>query len=243
MKTLKVVSTAVLLGFAGVALAATGLTVGVSAPASVPTGNAQTLATVTLIGGSQDAQVSMLPLSMGYAAQSGVITSAAPLTNCKINNAGGTTLNTGVNAVTSAVGSQDINVNFDQTLTVPANGTVLLSLVCDIPATVPNGSAVAVSIFPSTVVAKDVNGAVLAVAGTDPNGTSATPSAVTVIASATPGTGLDTGNGGTTGGSTTTPGTPNTGAGGDAATTLFVLALSGLVAVAAGAYTLRARNA
>ncbi|MES2202933.1 MAG: hypothetical protein V4474_01245 [Patescibacteria group bacterium] len=235
MKILKIVSTAALLGFAGVALAAAGLTVGVSAPASVSTGNARTLATISLMGGADNVTLTSLPLSLGFAGQTGVVTAASPLTNCHLTNAGGTTLNTGSNTIAAALGSQDITVNFDQALAVPANGLVTLSFVCDVPATVPDGSAFATAIFPNKVTAQTSASTSIAIAGTNV-GTTGAAMGVAIISSATTGT-PDTGN---TGGN---PGTPNTGAGGNSAMTWFVLLASAFAAIAAGTYTYRTRKA
>jgi hypothetical protein len=76
--------------------------------------------------------------------------------------------------------------------------------------------------------------------GTTGSGGSVTPSATTGNSS-TSGTGSSTGA--VMGTSTGNPNVPNTGAGGDAATTMALLAISGVAAAAGAAFLVRRRSA
>ena len=205
MTPLKAAFIAALVGLAGVASAQAqpGLTVSVGAPASVATGPDRTIATIALRAGGEDVTLEKLPLSMGYSDAQ-----ATPLSGCMLHrdSAAGAPLNTGANAL-GQMGSGDVVVTLDDPLEIPANSTAVLYLTCSIPATAPNGSAVATSIFVSQVEA-EADGASATVEGSDPQkGATAKPLGIAVIQSATAGT---PGTGGDPGG---IPGIPNTGGG------------------------------
>lgn len=218
MKTLKITLIALLLGSAGIAGAQTqpGLTVSVAAPATVSTGADRAIATVALHAEGSDVRLESLPISLGYSN-----TVADPFGDCALRQAAtGPALNTGSNAI-GAQGSGDFEVVFDTPAIVPANTTAVLILTCDIPASIPDGNAVATSIFVSQVEATS-GGSSVSVAGSDPQtGATNRPVGITTISSNTPGIP-------NTGGPAT-PGIPNTGAGGDMIlwTTLALLALVG----------------
>lgn len=228
MKTLKIAAVAALVLAAGTVGAQTQpeLAISVAAPASVTTGANRTIATIGLNAGANDVTLESLPISLGY---SNIF--AEPFSNCALRNtATGAALNTGSNAL-GAQGSNDFTVTFDDPLVIEADSTEVLYLTCTIPATVPNDSAVATSIFVSQVEAMS-NGSDVTVQGRDPQaGTTNRPVATAIISSVTPsvpGTG------------TPTPGVPNTGAG-DNTAVLALLALLAVAAVGAGGYTLMRR--
>jgi hypothetical protein len=239
MKTLKIATLALLMGTAGMAFAqsAPGLTVSVAAPASITTGTGRTIATIGLRAGSGDAKLESLPISLGYSNPP-----ATPFANCALREtAGSAALNSGSNAI-GAQGSGDFAVTFDTPFTVPANTSAVLYLTCDVPESVPNGAAVATSIFASSVDATS-GGDSVTVEGSDPqSGATSKPVAIARIQSSTPaapGTGdigtpgvPNTGGSGYTG---ATPGIPNTGGGGSMIL-WTLLAFLGFAAAGAGTY-------
>lgn len=221
MKLLQGVIAAALFGVASFAIAQTAptLTVSVSSPTTVAAGTALRVASVTLTSTSA-VTLSQLPLSVGFS-------DPMSLTNCALQDSSGAPL-TQAQALS---GSTQVVETFTSPLTI--NGTSLFSLVCDIPAATPSGSAVAVSIFPSKVSASSTLGVVSIVSPSTVDG--GTTGGVAGITSNTL-VAVNSGTSGTNTSSDTPPGTPNTGAGGDAGMTFVILAAALLLVVGSSVY-------
>jgi hypothetical protein len=152
------------------------------------------------------------------------------LNNCSLRNI--TSLATPISAVASQNGSV-MTFGLSSPLVVNAGSATNLVIVCNLDAATPIGSSFAVSLTPSQIAAT-ANGTTITPAGALGDTGSALPTSGTItVASASSGTGTGTGTG--TGG-TGVPGIPNTGAGGNAAVSVVMLALAGLLAVAGSIY-------
>lgn len=197
-------------------------------------GTAGLLALIQLSGQTStlSATVASLPVALGF---NGVPPGA--FTRCTIRNANnlGLALNTGVYAI-SSLGPSSALFTFDTPVVVPAGAVVNLALTCDVAPTAPLGGVVQVALNPGSVAAVDVTGAPIPVVA----GAGATYGSVTVTAPGTGAAGTSTSSPASA--SRGTPGVPNTGAGGGAASTFALIALSALFALG-GTYALGVRKA
>lgn len=209
------------------------LSVNLDTAPSVPAGSTNVaLSNISLGANSTDSiRISAIPLSIS----AGAGASTADLVNCSIintNNVGGS-LSAAQNVSTGGT----TNFVLSAPLTVFAGTAPMLALSCDVQPVTPVGGTFTIGVDPASVTATNVTtGAAVtptAVVGVGPNGLPASLGG-TVIVSGDTGTGTGTGTGTSTG----TPGIPNTGAG-DTMNTLFVLAISGLVALVSGLYLRR----
>ena len=215
-----------------VASAFAPLSVNLDTAPSVPTGSQDVaLANISLGANTADSiRITSIPLSVS----AGAGASTADLVNCRItntNNVGGA-----LSASQALSSSGTTNFILSAPLTGFAGTSPMLSLPCDIQPVTPVGGTFTIGINPAAIVATNVTtGAAVtptAVVGVGPNNLPASLGG-TVIVSGSAGTGTGTGTGGTG-----APGIPDTGAG-DAMNTLFVLALSALVALVSGLYLRR----
>jgi len=225
MKLLKTgIVSVLMLSMAGVAFAQTpALTVGVTAPDSIVTGPAQTIAVISL-NSTTPVMLNSLPVSLGFGYTGAA--PAVPLSSCSLRqgSSAGSPLNTGSNVI-APQGTGDFSIAFDQPFTVADAAT--LYLTCDVSSAIPDGTAIATTIKEGNLMATTTGGAAVA-AGTG------TPSAITTIVSSTSASNTGTGS---------TPGVPNTGAGGNASSTWALLIASALVALGGGLYLMRTRHA
>jgi hypothetical protein len=220
MKILQGVLAAALFSLTTVAVAQTAptLTVSVSSPTAITVGSAERVATVSLAATSA-VTLSQLPLSVG-------LSDPMVLSNCNLVDQSGVSV--------TAAHSFSINNSSQVVATFAAPisvGNTVLSLVCDIPATTPNGSAVAVSIFPKNIVASSTLGTVSVVSPSMMDG--GTTGGIAAITSSTHVA---------LGGSTQPPGTPNTGAGGSASIIWITLAAALSAMIGSSIYLLKRRS-
>jgi hypothetical protein len=228
--------------FAGIAFAQTAplLTIGLDVSPHIIPGTRGTVALVKLDASNSMANVHIpsLTFSSSFAGGAGQNT----LTNCAVSftNAIGIALNTNSNAVSSL--GNTTAFTFDTPVIVPAGGTTWLGLVCNVDASLAQNGAVTLRINPATVSAinASTSAVIIPTAGVSSAGvelTSGTASAAT-LPPATQGTTPSTQ--GSTQGTATTPGIPNTGAGGNAASNIILLIISGII-IATGATLLFSR--
>ncbi|HUO56423.1 MAG TPA: hypothetical protein VMU27_03250 [Candidatus Paceibacterota bacterium] len=178
---------------------------------------------------NQSIRVSSLPLSITF----GGVTSTSYLSNCGLHSATNlaTALNTGVNAVTAPISGTNVFV-LDTPLMIPTGSAEILALTCDVSSGAPIGAKIDLSLTPPTINASGATG-VLVTPTTEvsSNGTVEPTSGTVVIAAPNSGSGSGTtGSGSGTTSQSGVPGTPNTGAGGEAPLNFFLLALSALAA-------------
>jgi autotransporter family porin len=196
--------------------------------ASVPAGTTNALIGIITLDGTgsgTDSNVSSVPLTFSF-------NGAAPsdLTNCSLHSATNlpASLNTGNNGVNAIASNGGTTVfSLDTPFSVPAGSGKLIELMCNVSSATPVGSSVTVSVTPSGVTATNAS-----------TGSYVTPTASMSNGSPEPvsGTFMITapGTAGSTTPVTTVPGTPNTGAGGNAAMNIILLALSAAAFIVAG---------
>ncbi len=174
---------------------------------------------------SQPIVVTSMPIAVS--ASGGANLSA--LSGCYLSNMNGVALSTGGNALTSVTGNDTLRL--DTPLTIPGGQGMLLVLHCSVASSAPVGSQLMFSFAPAAFMATANGMPVTVMQGMMSNGQAGTNSAtITVTAQGT--SPSDTG-------SPSTPGTPNTGAGGGAATNVVILMLTGLIAIFAARRALR----
>jgi hypothetical protein len=198
------------------------------------------LAILTLdgTGSNTNANVTSIPLTI---TENNAL--PADFTNCSLHSATNfaTALNTGTNAMSALQTSGGVsNFTLDTPFSVPAGAGELLELTCNVSSATPTGSSVMISVLPSAIMASNTsNGSAITPTTSMSNGT-AEPISGTVEIMAPNTTTTSTGTTGTSPVTTTVPGTPNTGAGGNAGMNFAFLAISAAVLViAGGAFALR----
>jgi hypothetical protein len=191
---------------------------------TIPTVSAGTqngvLAIITLDGTRSGANttVSSIPLTLTFNGST-----AGDFTNCSLRSASNLTsaLNTGANAMGTVTSTGANTIRLDTPLSIAAGGGQLLALTCNVSSATPAGSSVTVSVDPATVATINAasGSAITPTTSVMNSGTAPTFGTVSITA---PGT------------TTTTPGVPNTGAGGNAAMNMLLLASSGIVLALGG---------
>jgi hypothetical protein len=164
--------------------------------------------------------VSSLPVSVS---PNGAAISA--LSNCSLRNI--MDLTTPLPASATQNGSV-MTFGLTNPLVVSAGTMTSLAIVCNVDASTPTGSTFTISLTPSQI-ASNAGGTTITPTGALGVGGAALPTSGTVTVGI-PNTG------GSTGGTVGTPGSPNTGAGGNAMASVLMLALAGLLAVAGSLY-------
>lgn len=187
---------------------------------SIPAGLSNAIIGIITLDATRSSQpvvVTSVPISVS--ASGGADLSA--LRNCSLNTMAGASLTTGGNVVTAITGSNMLRL--DTPLTIPAGQGMLLVMRCNVSSTVPVGSSLTVSLAPSSFQATSNGAPVMVTQGFLSTGVMGTNSGVINVTPA----GTSQGSVGTP----TTPGTPNTGLGGDAMTYYLMLGLTAVVAI------------
>ena len=190
------------------------------------------LALITLDAGNsnQNVNVTSIPVTLSF---SGAM--ANDYSNCSIRSASNlaTALNNGSNSIATPVNGST-GFTLDTPLSVSPGSAQILALTCSISSAAAPGSTVTVSLAPASIAANASSGSISPTVLTGSDGVPASTSGTIEITA--PNTTV------TTPVTTTAPGAPNTGAGGDMALNIIVLAAS-LGVITLGAVLLKRRQA